>query len=103
MAGVLASSVVTVVAVVVVLLWLEFAFQYLMSVALIAGIINWVMIMITELRFRRRIGASGAAQLGFPLPGRRAAAVFVLAVLGLVVVLMAASSSYRTAVVIGRL
>lgn len=100
-AGVVASSAVTVVAVVVVLLWPQFAFQYLMSVALIAGIINWIMIMVTELKFRRRIGPDAAAHLAFPLPGGRIAAVGVIVFLALVVVLMALSPGYRTAVIVG--
>lgn len=63
-AGVLTSAAVTVVAVVVVFLWPQFAFNYLMSIATIAAIINWTMIMITEMLFRRRVAAGdgGRAQ-----------------------------------------
>ncbi|GLJ61376.1 aromatic amino acid transporter AroP [Microbacterium barkeri] len=100
-AGVLTSSAVTVIAVVVVFLWPEFAFQYLLSIALIAAIINWGMIVITQMRFRRRIGPDAAAALAFPLPFARVAPWIVLAFLAGVVVLMAFSPQYRTAVVIG--
>ncbi|MDN3310365.1 amino acid permease [Microbacterium oryzae] len=100
-AGVLASSAVTVLAVVVVFLWPDFAFQYLLSIALIAAIINWGMIMITQLKFRRRIGADGAARLAFPLPWARVTPWIVLVFLAAVVVLMAFSPQYRTAVIVG--
>ena len=56
-AGVLTSAAVTVVAVVVVFLWPEFAFNYLMSIATISAIINWSMIMVTQLKFRKKVAA----------------------------------------------
>ena len=55
--GVLASAAITALAVVVVFLWPDFAFNYLMSIATIAGVINWSMIMVTEIHFRRRVAA----------------------------------------------
>lgn len=100
-AGVLTSSAVTVIAVVVVLLWPDFAFQYLMSIATIAGIINWTMILITQRKFRRRIGPEAAQRLAFKLPGGEVTTWVVLAFLALVVVLMATTAQYRTAVVVG--
>ncbi|MCI1676435.1 MAG: amino acid permease [Ancrocorticia sp.] len=101
-AGILVSSAVTLIAVLVVFLWPDFAFQYLMSIALVAGLINWSMIMVTERKFRRRLGPS-ARNLTFPLPGGGVATGIVLAVLLVVVVLMALSPDYRTAVIIGPL
>lgn len=101
--GVLVSSVVTVFAVVVVLLWPEFAFGYLLSIALFAGIINWTMIMITQRKFRKRIGPEGVAGLEFKLPGSNWVTVPILAFLALVVVLMALSEGFRMAVIIGPL
>ncbi|WP_052462570.1 amino acid permease [Nigerium massiliense] len=102
-AGVLTSSAVTVVAVVVVFLWPEFAFQYLMSIALFAGIVNWTMVMITQRRFRRRIGPERAAALRFRLPGASWVGIAVIAFLAGVVVLMLFSPGYRVAVVVGPL
>ena len=86
---------------VVVLIWPDFAFKYLMSVALIAGIINWTMIMITERKFRHRIGPDGTNALAFKLPGGRVTTWIVLAFMALVIVLMARSSAYRTAIYVG--
>jgi len=100
-AGVLTSSAVTAIAVVIVLVLPEAAFLLLISVATIAAIVNWSMIMITQLKFRRRIGDAGAASLAFKLPGGRVSSFVVLAFLALVVVLMAVTPSYQTAVIVG--
>lgn len=99
-AGVLTSSLITVLAVIVVFLWPDFAFQYLLSIAVIAGVINWSMILITQYKFRKRIGAA-AASLAFRLPGGQAATWITLCLLALVVVLMAITPAYRSAVIIG--
>ncbi|PWG59139.1 amino acid permease [Bifidobacterium catulorum] len=115
-AGVLTSAVITAIAVVVVFLWPEFAFNYLMSIATIAGIINWTMIMFTEMKFRR-VAAAGKAPadsalaglsgqkaidaIHFKLPFARVTPWVVLAFLALVVVLMLFSPSYRVAVIAG--
>ncbi|PLS31845.1 aromatic amino acid transporter [Bifidobacterium margollesii] len=115
-AGVLTSAVITAIAVVVVFVWPEFAFNYLMSIATIAGIINWTMIMITEMKFRRvafagdspsdsaLAGLSGRQAIDaihFKLPFAKVTPWVVLAFLALVVVLMCFSPSYRVAVIAG--
>ncbi len=112
--GVLASAAITALAVVVVFLWPDFAFNYLMSIATIAGVINWSMIMVTEIHFRRRVaagdgpgelaGLTGDEALGrihFKLPFARVMPYVVLAFLAFIVVLMCFSSSYRVAVIAG--
>lgn len=99
--GVLVSAAATIVAVFVVFLWPEFAFQYLMSIALIAGIINWTMVMITQRKFRLRIGAEGTSKLEFKLPGAAWVTWAVIGFLAMVVVLMCFSDSYRVAVIVG--
>ena len=73
-AGVLTSAAITAIAVVVVFVWPEFAFNYLMSIATIAGIINWTMIMLTEMKFRKVVAAGGApedSELAGLSPARR--------------------------------
>ena len=113
-AGVLTSAAVTVVAVVVVFLWPEFAFNYLMSIATISAIINWTIIMVTQLRFRRAVAAGrGPGELAglagkeavdriqFKLPFARVMPYLVLAFLACVVVAMCFSPSYRVAVIVG--
>ena len=66
-AGVLTSAAITAIAVVVVFVWPEFAFNYLMSIATIAGIINWTMIMLTEMKFRKVVAAGGAPEDSEPV------------------------------------
>lgn len=113
-AGVLTSAAVTVIAVVVVFLWPEFAFNYLMSIATISAIINWSIIMITEWKFRRKVaagegpgelaGKTGKAALDaihFKLPFARVMTFVVLAFLVGVVVVMCFSPSYLVAVIVG--
>ena len=115
-AGVLTSAVITAIAVVVVFKWPEFAFNYLMSIATIAGVINWTMILITEMKFRKvaaagdspedsaLAGLSGQQALNaihFKLPFAKVTPWVVLAFLALVVVLMLFSPSYRVAVAAG--
>ncbi|MBT1179803.1 amino acid permease [Bifidobacterium vespertilionis] len=113
-AGVLTSAVITALAVVVVFLWPAFAFNYLMSIATIAGVINWTIIMITEMHFRKVVAAGDGpddlaglkgdealAKLQFKLPFARVTPWIVLAFLALVVVLMCFSDSYRIAVYAG--
>ena len=115
-AGVLTSAVITAIAVVVVFVWPEFAFNYLMSIATIAGIINWTMIMFTEMKFRKVVAAGGAPEdselagksgkealdaIHFKLPFAKVTPWVVLAFLALVVALMCFSASYRVAVIAG--
>ena len=113
-AGVITSAIIIAIAVVVVFVWPEFAFNYLMSIATIAAAINWTMIMITEIHFRRVVAAGdGPAELkglkgkealdkiAFKLPFARVMPYIVIVFMALVVVLMCFSASYRIAVVAG--
>lgn len=99
--GILVSSAVTVVAVAIVLIWPDFAFTYLMAVAVIAGIINWSMIMVTQRKFRSQLGPEQCARLRFRLPGGGWSTGIVLGFFACVVILMALSPSYRAAVITG--
>lgn len=100
--GVLASAAITVIAVVVVFLWPAFAFNYLMAIAMTAAIINWVMIMITQLKFRAKRRAAGTTTpLAFPLPWHKVTPWIAIVFLLAVVVLMCFSPSYRPAVIVG--
>ena len=113
-AGVLTSACVIALAVVVVFLWPRFAFNYLMSVATIAAMLNWAIIMLTEMHFRKavaegcgpgelagRTGKDALDALHFKLPWARVTPWMVLAFMALVVVLMCFSPSYRPAVIAG--
>lgn len=112
--GVITSATIIAIAVVVVFVWPEFAFNYLMSIATIAAAINWIMIMVTEIKFRRMVAAGdGPAELkglkgkealdkiAFKLPFANVTPYVVIAFMLLVVVLMCFSASYRIAVIAG--
>lgn len=99
--GVLASSVVTATAVLLTYLIPGKVFLYIISIALISGVINWTMIIITNLKFRRRIGPEGVAALEFRMPGNPVTSYVVLVFLALVVVIMAMMPSYRVALIVG--
>ena len=99
---------------VVVFVWPDFAFNYLMSIATIAAAINWIMIMITEIKFRRVVAAGDGPndlkglkgqealdKLAFKLPFAKVTPYVVIAFMLLVVVLMCFSASYRIAVIAG--
>lgn len=113
-AGVLTSAAITVIAVVVVFLWPEFAFNYLMSIATIAAFINWGMVVITEMKFRKAVAAGkGPGRLAgltgqealdalrFKVPFARVTPYFVIAFQLMIVVLMCMSDSYFVAVIAG--
>lgn len=115
-AGVLTSAAITAVAVVVVFLWSQFAFNYLMSISTIAAMINWAIILLTHMHFRRAVaagkgpgelagldGEQALTKLHFPLPHARTTTWAVLAFLAAIVVLMCFSPSYRVAVIAGPL
>ncbi|MHB8074263.1 amino acid permease [Desulfosporosinus fructosivorans] len=88
--GVLFSSGLTLIAVVLNFLVPGKVFLYLMSVATIAAIFNWVMILMTHLKFRRAKQETGTEKdLAFKLPLYPISNYVTLVFLGMVVVLMA--------------
>ncbi|MCI1748886.1 MAG: amino acid permease [Acidipropionibacterium sp.] len=101
--GVVASSVVTAAAVVLTAVLPSQAFEYVMSIALIAAFINWGMVVVTQLLFRRRLDAGAVAALRFRMPGAPYTNWLVLAFMAVIVVLMVASGNpaYQIAVGIG--
>ena len=99
--AVLVSSAMTALAVVLVAVLPDQAFGYIMSIALAAGIINWTMIVITQMRFRRRIDPRTRAGLTFTMPGAPVTNWIVLAMLAVTVVIMLTSPTYRIAILVG--
>ena len=97
--GVLFSSLVTAVSVAVIYFLPDAAFSILMSTALGASIISWVMILLTHGAFRKHIG-SGAVGLAFKLPGGMASNKIALISLVGVFILMAFNPDYRAAAII---
>ena len=97
----LTSSAVTAVAVLLNFLFPGKVFLYLISVALIAGIFNWAMVLITQIKFRRRIGAAEVDKLTFKMPFFPVANYMILAFLAGVVVLMGFNPDFRYALYVG--
>lgn len=88
--GVFASSAVTLIAVILNFLVPGKVFLYLISIATIAGIFNWAMILVTQLRFRKVEAEKGREdQLQFKMPLYPISNYIALAFLAMVVVLMA--------------
>lgn len=85
--GVIFSSALTLITVALNFLVPGKVFLYLISIALIAGIFNWVMILITHIKFRKQKGAD-AEHLEFKLPFYPISSYITLAFLALVVILM---------------
>lgn len=99
--GVLISSAVTLVAVAVVFLWPEFAFNYLVSIALVSAVVNWTMVVITHWKFKVNTRGSAPNSPRFTVPGGRITAVLVLLFLALMYALMFTSPTYRVAAFFG--
>lgn len=98
--GVLVSSAITAFAVVLSFVAPKNVFLIIISVALIAGIFNWTMIIITQMKFRKRIGDE-AATLAFKMPLYPYSGYLVLAFLALVVVMMWFIPDFRYALYVG--
>ncbi len=99
--GVLVSSALTLVAVILNYFIPGKVFAYLISIATIAGIINWTMIIITQLKFRKLKSPEEVAKIHFKLPLYPISSYICIAFMALVVVLMAIMPDYRIAVFIG--
>jgi amino acid transporter, AAT family len=67
-AAVLTSSVFVAVVVVLNMLMPGRIFGYVMSIATVAALINWILILITQMKFRRHIGPEQVAKLTYKMP-----------------------------------
>ncbi|SDC46602.1 amino acid transporter, AAT family [Terribacillus halophilus] len=99
-AAILVSSGVAAIAVIVNFLFPEKVFSYLMAIATIAVVINWMMIVIIHLAFRKRIGKEAASKLSFKLPLYPISNYLVLLFLIAVIVIMGFIPDYRLALII---
>lgn len=102
-AGVLTSSAITALAVVLLYVLPEQAFLYVVAVAMVGAVFNWSMIVITQILFRRRLTPEATAALRFRMPLFPYGNYLVLAFLALLVVVMGFSPGYRLALVVGPL
>lgn len=99
--GILTSSAVTLVAVLLNFVLPGEVFTFLMAVAIIAGIINWTMIIITNYKFRKAKIAEGSAEsIHFKTPLYPISNYICAAFLALIVVLMAFTEGMKLAVLV---
>lgn len=99
-AAILVSSGVAAIAVIINFLFPEKVFSYLMAIATIAVVINWIMIVIIHLAFRKRIGKDAVSKLSFKLPLYPISNYLVLLFLIAVIVIMGFIPDYRLALII---
>jgi AAT family amino acid transporter len=78
-----------------------YAFGYITSVATVAVLWVWAMVVISHLRFRGRVRAGAIAEQSFRLPGSPWTNLAVLAYIALVAVLLAVAPNERIALVAG--
>jgi AAT family amino acid transporter len=98
----LVSAVVLLVGVLLNVVVPENAFAYITSVATIAVLWVWTMIVVVHLRFRARLRREGTpVPAGFRMPGHPWTNWVVLAYIALVLVLLAVSADQRVALVAG--
>lgn len=67
--GVIVSSVCVFFIVIINLIFPESVFPYIMATATISVILNWLMIFVTQIKFRKHIGVEGTKKLLYSLPG----------------------------------
>ena len=77
------------------------AFQYMMAAVTFIGLMVWIAILITQIKFRRSLSKSQVAQLGYRAPWWPYSSWFALAFIGLVVVLMGFHEDARIALIVG--
>ena len=76
----------------------DMVFGYVMSIASLAIIINWLMILYTQLRFRKITGKEKSKELLFKMPLFPVSNYITFAYLGMVIVLMAISPATRISI-----
>ena len=77
------------------------AFQYMMAAVTFIGLMVWIAILITQIKFRRSLSKSQVAELGYRTPWWPYSSWFALAFIGLVVVLMGFHEDARIALIVG--
>lgn len=99
-AGVLASSFVVGIVVILNMLMPQKLFVYVMSVATIAALINWVMILITQMKFRKKIGSEAAEKLSYKMPFYPYTNYIAIAYFVMIAIVMTIMPDYRIAIFI---
>ncbi|MFF8793550.1 amino acid permease [Streptomyces globisporus] len=75
--------------------WPGEAFNYVVSFATISGMWAWIMILISQIRYRRKADAGLLPQSSFKAPGAPYSSWFALCFIGMVIVMMAIDKDAR--------
>lgn len=75
--------------------WPGKAFEYVVSFATISGMWAWIMILLAQLRYRRKADRGELPQSEFKAPGAPWTSLFALAFIGMVIVLMGIDKDSR--------
>jgi AAT family amino acid transporter len=77
------------------------AFQYIMAAVTFVGLMVWIAILFTQMKFRRSLTKAQVSELGYRAPWWPYSSWFALVFIGLVVVLMGFHEDARIALVLG--
>ena len=77
------------------------AFQYIMAAVTFVGLMVWIAILFTQMKFRRSLTKAQVAELGYRAPWWPYSSWFALAFICLVVVLMGFHEDARIALILG--
>ena len=77
------------------------AFQYIMAAVTFVGLMVWIAILFTQMKFRRSLSKAQVAELGYRAPWWPYSSRFALAFIFLVVVLMGFHEDARMALILG--
>ena len=99
--GILVSAVALLVGVALNYLVPEKAFTWVTSIATFGAVWTWAVILVSQLRFRKRLSPSELKQLAYKMPWAPYSSYLSLAFLCLIIVLMAFSPDTRIALVVG--
>ena len=79
----------------------EKAFQYIMAAVTFVGLMVWIAILLTQMKFRRSLSAAQVAELNYKAPWTPYTSWFALVFICLVIVLMGFHEDARIALVLG--
>lgn len=98
--GVIVSSICVFFIVIINMIFPGSVFPYVMAIATIAAIINWLMIFVTQIKFRKHIGAEKAKNLLYSLPGTPYVNYIGIAYFLFIIGIMYTMPEFRIAVII---
>lgn len=98
--GVIVSSICVFFIVIINMIFPEHVFPYVMAVATIAAILNWLMIFVTQIKFRQHIGPEKVKELLYSLPFAPYTNYIGIAYFLMIIAIMYTMPSFRVAVLI---